>query len=157
MSQDRPIAVRAARTADRDFAIALVPRLRSFGAPSLRPAQQMDDAEQRALARAFDEPPAGSALFVAEAGDERLGIAYVETATDYFTGEQHGHVSIIIVTEAGEGRGAGRALMTAVDEWAASNGYRFVTLNVFTGNERARRFYERCGYEPDMIRYLRVI
>lgn len=157
MDHHTSTTVRPARATDRDFAIGLVPRLRAFGPPPLRPPADMDAAEERALARAFDDPPAGSAVLVAESGGERVGIAYVERATDYFTGEAHGHLSIIILTEAGEGRGAGRALMEAVDAWAARHGYRFVTLNVFSGNERACRFYERCGYAPDMIRYLREI
>jgi GNAT superfamily N-acetyltransferase len=143
--------------ADRAFALHLVPRLRAFGPPPLRSPEQMDAAEHRAMERAFDAPPEGSHLLLAEAGGERLGVAYVETATDYFTGERHGHLSIIAVSESGEGRGAGRALMDAVDAWAAARGYRFVTLNVFAGNARAARLYERSGYAPDMIRYLREV
>lgn len=157
MTSTPPVLVRPAASTDRAFALSLIPRLRAFGPPALRPAEQMDAAEHRALARAFDAPPEGSAVLLAESAGERLGIAYVETASDYFTGEQHGHLSIIAVSEAGEGRGAGRALMEAVDAWAAARGYRFVTLMVFAGNARAARLYERAGYAPDMIRYLREI
>jgi GNAT superfamily N-acetyltransferase len=58
-------------------------------------------------------------------------MAYAETGTDYFTKESHGHLAILIVAEAGEGRGVAPALLEAVESWAADRGYRFVALNVF--------------------------
>jgi GNAT superfamily N-acetyltransferase len=84
-------------------------------------------------------------------------VALANTATDYFTHERHGHLSIIIVTEQGEGRGVGRALLDAVDAWAVEQGHRFITLNVFSGNRRARTVYERAGYAEDTVRYLKEL
>lgn len=42
--------------------------------------------------------------------------------------------------------GAGRALMDAVLERAADDGYGGISLWVLTDNLRARRFYERAGF-----------
>ncbi|MFL5381598.1 MAG: GNAT family N-acetyltransferase [Longimicrobiaceae bacterium] len=84
-------------------------------------------------------------------------MALANTATDYFTHERHGHLSIIIVSGEGEGRGVGRALLDAVERWSAAQGHRFITLNVFSGNERARRVYERAGYGPDTVRYVKKL
>jgi GNAT superfamily N-acetyltransferase len=149
--------VRTATAADRDFILGLVPRLRAFGEPPLRPAAALDEAERAALARALAELAPGATLLGAELDDAPAGVAYAETATDYFTGERHGHLSILIVAGAGEGRGVGRALLAAVAGWAAAQGYRFVTLNVFAANERARRVYERAGYAPDTVRYAKEL
>ena len=32
-----------------------------------------------------------------------------------------------------------------------------MTLNVFAGNERARRFYDRVGFEVEMLKYAKKI
>ncbi len=40
---------------------------------------------------------------------------------------------------------------------AADRKYRFLTLNVFSDNTRARTAYERAGYEPDVVRYLKEL
>jgi GNAT superfamily N-acetyltransferase len=152
------VHVRPATAADRAFLVGVVPRLRAFGPPPLRPADDMDRAEVEALERALDEPAPDAVLLVAELdGVGPAGVALANTATDYFTHERHGHLSIIIVTEQGEGRGVGRALLDAVDAWAAAQGHRFITLNVFSGNRRARAVYERAGYAEDTVRYLKEL
>jgi GNAT superfamily N-acetyltransferase len=158
MSSADEIEIRPATPADRNFVLGLVPRLRAFGPPPLRPPEALDEAEVRVLSRAFDALPDGAVLFVAEHPSHgALGAAYAETATDYFTQEKHGHLAILMVAEAGEGKGAGRALLTAVESWSARQGHRFLTLNVFAGNSRARAVYERAGYAQDTIRYLKEL
>ena len=109
------------------------------------------------MKKALDSPPAGSVVIVAESDAMHgvAGVAYIETQTDYFTREQHGHLAILSVARKAEGHGVGRALLEAVDEWTRARGYRFVTLNVFGGNERARRVYERAGYQVDAVKYLK--
>ena len=152
------ITVRHATDADRSFVLGLVPRLRAFGPSPLRPAEALDSAERRTLERAFDALPEGSTLLIGEHPAEGpLGMAYAETGTDYFTKESHGHLAILIVAEAGEGRGVAPALLEAVESWSAERGYRFVTLNVFAQNARALAAYEKAGYAPDIVRYLKEL
>lgn len=153
-----PVRVRRAEAGDRDFILALVPRLRAFGPPTLRPPESLDAAERAALDRALRDLPVGAVLFVAELPElGPAGVAYAESPTDYFTGERHGHLGILAVAEHGEGRGVGRALLDAVESWSRAAGHRFLTLNVFDGNARARRLYERAGYERDMVRYVKEL
>ena len=150
--------VRAAVAADREFVVSLVPRLRAFGPSALRPVDALDGAERRALERALDALPPDAALLVAELDDgTRAGVAYAESAVDYFTGERHGHLGILATAEGCEGRGVAQALLAAVEGWASARGYRFVTLNVFDGNARARAVYERAGYAPDTVRYAKEL
>lgn len=152
------VTVRAAARADHDFVVALAPRLRAFGDPPLRPPDAIDEAERQALVRALTAPAEDAALLVAEVeGQGAAGVAYAETATDYFTGERHGHLAILIVAEAAEGRGVGQALLAAVERWAGARGYRLLTLNVFAGNARARTVYERAGFLPDTVRYAKEL
>jgi GNAT superfamily N-acetyltransferase len=154
---DSTVRVRAAVESDHDFLTAVVPRLRAFGPPALRPADALDRAEREALARALAAADDDAILLIAELDGADAGVAYAHAASDYFTGEQHGHLSIIAVAEAGEGRGVGRALLQAVEAWSTSRGHRFITLNVFAGNERARAVYERAGYGQDTVRYVKEL
>ncbi|MES2177094.1 MAG: GNAT family N-acetyltransferase [Gemmatimonadota bacterium] len=153
------IRIRTPLPSDLAPVLDLVPRLRAFGGQSLRENDDLDRAERRALESAFEQLPVGATLLVAidENTGTVCGVAYAETEIDYFTGEDYGHLAILAVSDAAEGKGVGRALITAVEDWARAQGYRFVNLNVFDGNARARAFYERAGYAPDMIRYAKVI
>jgi GNAT superfamily N-acetyltransferase len=157
-SHSAPFIIRPATTEDRAAVLALVPRLREFGPPPLRPVEALDAGERRTLERFFNDPLDGSQVFVAASPDGSvLGAGYAERETDYFTQEPHGHLGILAVAAEAEGRGVGRALMEAVEQWAAGQGYGLVTLNVFATNERAIAMYEHVGYQPDSIRYVKVI
>lgn len=47
------------------------------------------------------------------------------------------------------GMGLGRALLAAATEALRTMGFEEAVLWVLSGNVRARRFYERAGWEPD--------
>ena len=157
------ITIRDARRGDREAILALVPRLRAFGPSDLRSIEDLDSAEANALSNALEALPDDAALIVAEVHEQSAdsttiaGVAFMQTHVDYFTSERHAHLGILSVAEWAEGKGVGRALLEAVDDWARRMGYRFVTLNVFAGNLRARKVYERAGYEMDAIKYAKVV
>jgi ribosomal protein S18 acetylase RimI-like enzyme len=161
------IAIREGTAADRDFVIDTARRLAAFGPPPWRSALEIVAGEVRCLDEFFDDPRTDSALLIAEdapgevdpggGGGGPVGFAFLETATDYFSGDRHGHLGMIAVSEAAEGRGAGAALMDAAEAWARACGYSKLTLNVFEGNLRARRVYERSGYVVETIRYVKIL
>ena len=64
---------------------------------------------------------------------------------------------MIAVTEAAQGTGAGAALLAAAEQWARGRGYTTLTLNVFAGNERARAFYEKHGFDVETVRYTKAL
>ncbi len=153
------IRVRNAHARDLEAMLALVPRLRDFGPDALRPIEDLDRAEQATLTNAARALPEDALLVVAErtGHSEVAGVAYAETVTDYFTRERHGHLAILIVASDMEGQGVGRALLDAVDHWCSIRHYRLLTLNVFAANVRARQVYERAGFRPDTVRYVKEI
>lgn len=153
----RTVSIRPAEPRDRNAVLSLVPRLRAFGAPALRSIESLDDAESRTIERFFEAPKDGARLWVAaDARDAVVGAAYTERSVDYFTGETHAHLGILAVAAAVEGQGVGRGLLATVEAWAAGEGFRFVTLNVFAENARAMAVYERAGYRPDTVRYVKL-
>ena len=106
----------------------------------------------------FAAAPPGAVMLVAERGrGERAGFVYLERVHDYFTGEEHGHVGIIVVAADADGRGAGGALMRAAERWAREAGFSRLTLTVFAGNRRAREVYEHLGYRAETLRYVKLL
>ena len=154
-----PFRVRAARPTDGAWILPMSSRLHDFGPPPWRPRPVMDEAVAKSIAGAL-EPGAsdGAAVFVAEESDGTpLGFVHVHTARDFFTGEEHGHVSDLVTARGEEGRGIGRGLMDAGESWCRDRGHRLVTLNVFGENSRARELYERLGYAADTTKMVKVL
>jgi GNAT superfamily N-acetyltransferase len=150
------VRIRPANRSDEAFVHRTTGRLAAFGPPAWRTPDEIVEAERRTLRAFFIESPTDTALLIAES-DTPLGFVYLETQVDYFTGEPHGHVGIIAVDDVAEGRGIGKALLEAAGSWARTRGFRRLTLNVFAGNERARRLYEHAGFEPETLRYVRAV
>jgi GNAT superfamily N-acetyltransferase len=93
----------------------------------------------------FETPPEGWATFVAEHDDAVVGFAAVGPSRDE---RGLGELYAIYVDPATWSRGAGRALIARAEEQLA-RAYSTATLWVLTANERARRFYELAGWQPD--------
>jgi len=151
------VLIRPGIPADRDFVIETARRFAAFGPPPWRSAQEIVAGEVRCLDDFFDGRLKGPALLIAELDGVALGFAFLEPAVDYFSGEKHAHLGMIAVTAAAEGRGAGAALLQAAEEWTRASGYTKLTLNAFEGNQRARRIYERFGYQVETLRYVKTL
>jgi len=158
MSGSAAVRVRKAGLADKEFVLETAGRLGDVPLPGWRKPDQIVGAESRALLAAFDDPGLLRNLFIAEApGGDPHGFLYLEHRSDYFTQAPHGHVSMLAVASGAEGRGVATALMQAAEDWARANGHPHLTLNVFGLNARARALYERLGYEPDTVKYLKPL
>lgn len=150
--------IRPAVPDDRAFLLEAAPRLAAFGPPAWRPEHEIVAGEERTLRAFFEAPPSGTTLLIAESDDgHRLGFVYLERLQDYFTLEAHGHVGMLVVTEAAAGQGVGGALMRAAESWALEHGYRRLTLTVFEANHPARAIYEHLGYTAETRRYTKIL
>lgn len=158
MTEDSAVRIRLASVEDEDFLISLVPRLTEFGPPAWRDAAQLTAFDAQVLSERLANPPKGTVIFIAEAGDgAALGFIHLRVGTDYYNHEEHGHVEDLIVAPEGEGRGVGRLLMEKGEEWARAQGYGWLTLSVFARNVRARNLYGRLGYGKDIIKYVKEL
>ena len=155
MSSD--IRIRPAAAADRAFVLGLVPQLAAFGPPAWRSVEQMVETDTLVLGSALDGAAADATVLIAEDRGVPLGFIHLTVDADYYTRRDCGHVSDLVVAPAARGRGVGERLMAAGEEWAAGRGYRLLTLNVFVGNSRARRLYERTGYAAETVRYIKTL
>ena len=103
-------------------------------------------AEQirRRLGRLSGDPE--SAVFVAESGDGRV-VGWVHVVGRCLLElDPYAELGGLVVDAAARREGAGRALVSAAEEWAAGRGY--VTMRVRSNMKRveARPFYEGAGY-----------
>ncbi len=151
------LRLRPAQPADLPFLLSLAPRLAESGVPPWRRPAHVVEAERQALTRALEAGSPDAPILIAEADGAPVGFVYLETHVDFFTGSSHAHISVLAVADAAQGHGVGQALLAAAEDWARGRGYPFISLNVFTDNARARRVYERLGYGPETLRYVKPL
>ena len=154
-----PLSIRPARHDDEEFLLRLLPRLADFPLPAWRTAEEIARGDRQILLDALHGRLEHAVILVAESmpGGERAGYVFATTKHDYFTRASHAHVEVIAVEEGAERRGVARDLMDAIEQWAKRRGYRWVTLNVFDRNTRARALYDRLGYLPETIHYRKAV
>ena len=87
----------------------------------------------------------GVRIFAVEVGGRRVGTVFV--------GVRDGGAWLYDITIDAEerGRGYGRAAMLALEDEVRRLGYDRVALNVWGGNEVARRLYRSLGYSEDSV------
>ena len=61
------------------------------------------------------------------------------------------YIDDLCVDSAVRGGGVAQAIYQGVLDYARSIGCDAITLNVWCGNDRAMRFYEKCGFKPQKI------
>ena len=144
------LSIRHPVASDAPAILALADRLPAFG-PTTREPAEIAHRERAALAEALAARADDSALLVAEQPAHGIiGVILLDKRRDYFTDQAHGHVAILAVAREAEGQGVGRALLKAAEDWGRSHGFRKLTLAVFTENHRARDFYGRQGWRPEI-------
>lgn len=159
MSDSAAVTVRSASALDRSAVLALVPRLAETGTPVGRNRGKVQAADLRSLAGAFDTPRDGTMLLVAEVDGRVAGFIHAFPVQDYYTATATAivHVADVVVAREAEGHGIGRRLMDAVERHAIDAGYRMIQLYVLPENAPARALYERAGYRPEWIKYVRPL
>jgi GNAT superfamily N-acetyltransferase len=139
------------------FAVSFVPERAAFRA-SLR-AVFADESAWLCVAEEERAGPGAPESVSAEAGGESGSTAGAGALAGYCLGFDHpafyangrvAWVEEIMVREDLRGRGVGRLLMDAFEEWASTRGDRLIAL----ATRRAAPFYEALGYE-DSATYFR--
>ena len=153
--------IRELEPGDREFVLSLVGRFSAIDLPSWRNPEEIDRGNRRQLEEALQKCSApGSEQQILVAIDDQgapAGFVYLRREKDFFSGEEYGYVSDLAVAEPFEGRGVGRRLLEAAESWSRDRGHRLLTLNVFAGNIRAQRLYERSGFERELVKLVKVL
>ena len=151
-----PITIRLATLQDEGTLTALAWRLTVFPLPAWRKPEHIADADHREMMAAIRAGSATSEVFIAERDGSAVGCLHILEDVDFF-GARHAHISVVATSADAEGSGVGRALMAHAETWARQRGHTLLTLNVFAANDRARRFYDRAGYAPEIMKYVKQV
>ena len=110
-------------------------------------AQKYDEA---ALAGILADPL--RPIFVAVEGDFVLGYCFCihkeYLGDNVLADRKELYIDDLCVDENCRGKGVATQLYRYVNAYAKEAGYAFITLNVWEGNDNARRFYEYMGLTP---------
>ena len=91
-------------------------------------------------------------VFVAMEGDFVAGYCFCvhkeHKGSGVSTDRKELYIDDLCVDESQRGRGIATALYRHVTDYAKAQGCRFITLNVWCGNDNAMHFYEKMGMRP---------
>ena len=150
------LKIRPATREDGPVLAGLAQRLASFELPPWRPPDSIASADAGAMMEAIESASDDNEVVIAERDGVPVGCLHILVIKDFF-GVSHGHISVLSTTAEAEGSGVGRALIDFAEDWTRRHGLSLMTLNVFAGNERARRFYDRTGFEVEMLKYAKRV
>ena len=104
--------------------------------------QKSEEDHVTVLPNGLETP--GHAIFVVEAGGERVGVLWL--ADKELGGRRVYFVYDVEIDSAHRGKGYGRAAMLLAEDEARRRGLSRIELNVFGGNDVARGLYRSLGY-----------
>ncbi len=89
-------------------------------------------------------------------GDSLQAMAGLSLRTHLFSGRVAFVENVVVLPEF-RGRGLGQMLMAWIEHYARERGCRMVTLDAYQTNLPARAFYERLGYDPRGVHFVREL
>ena len=149
--------IRDAVVEDGDAMLALVPRLADFDVPASRNPEHLYRDDAKLLQRWLDGEDECLVQVAEDAERQVAGFTLVRLRPEMLSGEPSAHLEAIVVSESAEGKGVARALLNAAEQGAKDRGALTITLHVFASNTRARAFYDRSGYDGELIRHIKAI
>lgn len=150
------IRIRPYLPTDREFVLSLAPRL-AIGIPPWRDVQTWIETARGWILGSIEQHGRNTMVFVAEDEQgERLGFATVSHDT-HFTGEKQAYIGELVTGEAVEGRGVGKALVQACEQWGREQGYRILSLATGAANARALDFYHHLGYRDEDVKLVKLL
>lgn len=139
------LQVRAYVPSDRAFVLSLAPRL-LIGKQPWRDDRLWLEAVERWLNESIEQHNQKTMVLIAQTEQgELLGFATVSDSK-HFTGQPQAYIGELATSDSAEGRGVGRALVAACEQWARDRGYTLLVLSTGAGNSRALRFYHHLGF-----------
>jgi len=145
-----PDTVRLRPMTDYEFALFRTRAIRDYAADKVKAGEWATERSERLAEaqtdRLLPEGPRtpGMLLLMAETDqDGPVGYAWLAVAGPELA---RAWIYDIAIDEEQRGKGYGRALLNGLEQAAHEHGCGSIGLNVFAGNDVARRLYERAGF-----------
>jgi ribosomal protein S18 acetylase RimI-like enzyme len=97
------------------------------------------------------------ATFVAVEENEVCGLIGLSALVDYENNDRTGRIMALVVHERMRGRGIGRALLSAAEDYFARAKIIRVVLTSRFAREKAHAFYESLGYVRTGLRFMKEL
>lgn len=108
---------------------------------------------QRDLPQGLDTP--GHDIFVGLVDGEEVGVLWLFTDPQLKVSETM--IYDIEIAEEHRGKGLGRELLTAAEEWCADHSIGLLKLHVFGHNTTAISLYESAGFKPTNTNMMKTL
>ena len=99
----------------------------------------------------------GEALFVATLDKQVVGMCGVGRRVVIHRPAPLGRITALVVATKAQGRGIGRLLVEAAEEWMRKKGCQLVEVTSNDRRAEAHAFYRRLGYERSSIRFFKKL
>lgn len=155
--QDK-VAIRKAADLDRPFILELSPQLAEVASLSWHTETMVQKFQDDYITKMLNQVEGPQTTLIAEVDGSAMGFVHARETNDSISEEVCGTVALLAVAPTAQGRGIGRLLMEAVEDWSREQGYRLLHLEVFANNDKAQAFYQNLGFQPEtsvMIKPLR--
>jgi ribosomal protein S18 acetylase RimI-like enzyme len=154
-SHEMPDTLRLRPMTDTEFGLFRARAVRDYAADQVKAGEWPPErSEELAEAQTDQLLPEGTRtpgmlLLMAETKqDGPVGYAWLALAGPEVAGAW---IYDIAIDEEQRGKGYGRALLNGLEQAALEHGCSSIGLNVFAGNDVARRLYERAGFHLTSI------
>lgn len=144
------IEVRRAEYDDPVHRAGIVDIVDSYAGDPVGGGKPLAERARADLVAALRDHPA-SRVFLAFADGAPVGVAICFEGLSTFRAEPLLNIHDLAVLPDWRGGGIGRALLTAVEEWARAAGCCKLTLEVQDDNARARGLYESFGFADFVV------
>ena len=96
-------------------------------------------------------------VLVAEVNERVVGVITGQVMPSIHSTQPVAWLTTLVVAEDAHGRGIGRDLTLAVEEWARTRGAVRISLTSGKHRDAAHAFYEHLGYERTGVRLTKVL
>ena len=100
---------------------------------------------------------ASTGTLVAEREGKVLGMVGLRIERSYVSDDSYVQIRDFVVGSEHRGKGVGRTLLSAAEDWARRRGARDVMLTTHKRRTDAHRFYHSMGYEATGYRFYKAL
>ncbi|MBX2879779.1 MAG: GNAT family N-acetyltransferase [Granulosicoccus sp.] len=145
-------SIRRANASDLPAIEALLPRLAEFDVPEHRKPEELWHGDRDMIQAWASDLRADIDVAVAVIRDSIEGVAVISARKELLNGEPSAHLEVLAVSRKAQGSGIGSALIREAESMASAKGALSMSLHVFSVNHRARKLYERHGFDTELLR-----
>lgn len=151
------INIRTASEKDYQFIYELSPRLAEVANLAWHSDEVIQTMQDGYINTVLNDTSVPFTLLIAEDNETPLGFINVKEHKDEISEEMCAMVTLLAVSPIGQGKGIGKLLMQAAEQWTKQQGYRLLHLEVFANNDNAQGFYNNLGFKPEMITMVKAL